>query len=323
MKRLKTIILFILTIQISLCAQIDPKVKSIVKGYPKSFNKYEKLAERINADFTSESDKAAAIYNWMALHITYDVQSLFSKSKTYSYSYSSEAERLKKETQYKNKIALSTLKKRKAVCEGYSMLYKKLCDLTGVECVVINGTAKTTTADIGKKPSQSDHAWNAIKLNKQWHLVDVTWGAGQVDYNSKKFKANYREVYFMTPPNLFFLNHYPEDTKWLLVNKSEKDFTNLPLFYPDYLTSPLDILTPKQGVITKASKGKIYFKLKNYTSSAQLSFAFHNDKHSTILKGETKNNLTSFEIPTHKRKRVYLTIYRNNKAIVTYRLKMN
>lgn len=53
---------------------------------------------------------------------------------------------------------------KKAVCNGYAEGMKLLCDLSGVTCKMISGTAD------GEK-----HAWNLIKLDKEWYHADLTW----------------------------------------------------------------------------------------------------------------------------------------------------
>ena len=52
----------------------------------------------------------------------------------------------------------------KAVCEGYSKLFQYLCYCYGVNCTTVSGTAK-----------EGDHMWNAVKLNGNWTMIDVTW----------------------------------------------------------------------------------------------------------------------------------------------------
>ena len=51
-----------------------------------------------------------------------------------------------------------------AVCEGYAELFQYLC-----YCVNINATPVYGTAyNVG-------HMWNAVLLDSEWYMVDVTW----------------------------------------------------------------------------------------------------------------------------------------------------
>lgn len=54
-----------------------------------------------------------------------------------------------------------------AVCEGYSKAMKLLCDLSALECVVVNGKSKSGGALEG-------HAWNIVKIDGEYCHLDVT-----------------------------------------------------------------------------------------------------------------------------------------------------
>lgn len=48
----------------------------------------------------------------------------------------------------------------KGVCEAYAGLFKRMCELCGIECEIV---------------SNADHAWNRAKVNGEWKYFDVTW----------------------------------------------------------------------------------------------------------------------------------------------------
>ncbi|MDR2536000.1 MAG: hypothetical protein LBD29_08230, partial [Treponema sp.] len=75
---------------------------------------------------------------------------------------------------------VSVLKKKQAVCSGYTNLYNQMCGLANIESMGINGYSKGPgyTGKIGK---DIDHAWNGVKINGRWYLVDVTWDAGPME----------------------------------------------------------------------------------------------------------------------------------------------
>ena len=54
-----------------------------------------------------------------------------------------------------------------AVCEGYSKAMKLLCDLSGLECMIISGKMKTGSASEG-------HAWNLVRIDGEYYHLDVT-----------------------------------------------------------------------------------------------------------------------------------------------------
>ncbi|PWJ38651.1 transglutaminase domain-containing protein [Sediminitomix flava] len=319
MKKLLLFVL-ILNLDLSVNAQISDKVKVIVKNYPSRFTKPEKIASKINKDFKEEVDKVGAIYFWIANNIAYDVETLYSKKnkKGVYFTYRTKEELKRKEQKYNEKLVRSVLKKKVAICDGYSRIFKSLCDLTDIECVIISGSSKTVKGDIGIYPKVEDHAWNAVKINNEWKLIDSTWGAGYV--NSELFIKEYDESYFFTDPEFFFYKHYPSDAKWLLISKTKEDFANLPLYYSEYLNSDFKIESPQIGVIDSSEGDKVIFYLNSETSR-KLTYAFNNDKYSTRIEIKKDKGKPYFEIPKGGRKRGYLTIYCNNKAIAVYKLK--
>ncbi|WP_282036360.1 transglutaminase domain-containing protein [Saccharicrinis aurantiacus] len=314
--------LIALFISLSLSAQINESIKQTVINYPKSISNYEKLSKRINSDYKTDREKASAIYVWITHNIAYDVPAANANIKPKSYSYRTQEEKLEIEGKYNHKIITKLFKKNKAICDGYSRLFKTLCDLSDIECVIISGTSKTTTHDIGKLPKRSDHAWNAIKLDGKWELIDSTWGAGSVNAQTNKFTQDYDETYFCTAPELFFLKHFPDDEQWLLVKRNEKDFANLPLYYSSAINSNIQIIKPNNGVIEKVKGDAIQFTINCDTEISKLSYAFSKDKYSTKLKTKYNKGKTSFSIPIKNIKRGYLTLYHNNKAIVAYKINL-
>ena len=71
---------------------------------------------------------------------------------------------------------------------------------------------------VNKISGKSDHAWNAVKINGEWKLIDTTWAAGYID-DKKNFKVKTSDYYFFTPADQFVLAHFPLDNKWQLLEK--------------------------------------------------------------------------------------------------------
>lgn len=309
-----------LFICLTISGHIDEDVKQKVGLYPTSFSSYEKLAKRINKDFSTSKGRASAIYVWIAYNISYDVKAANSNNRTRSYSYRTLEEKEKIEQDYNDDIVNTTLRKQKAVCDGYSRLFKKLCDLCDVECEVISGTSKTNINDIGKLPNDSDHAWNAVKIGNNWGLVDVTWGAGFVKTGTNRFTKRFNDVYFLTHPELFFLNHFPDDQDHLLIKRSKKDFAKLPLYYTGYIDSGFILISPQNGIITKAKNNNIHFEIDAQGQLPFIVYTFSNSKSSKVVAAEMIDGNLHFDIPLDKRKRGYLTLFYKNTGFITYKL---
>lgn len=71
-------------------------------------------------------------------------------------------------------------------CEGYAKCMQYLCDLAGIESVVIVGTNE----------SGDTHAWNCVKVDGDWYNIDATWD-DPILTNVDKTNIRYR--YFLVP----------------------------------------------------------------------------------------------------------------------------
>lgn len=64
------------------------------------------------------------------------------------------------DTSYSNYTAYKALTEKKAVCQGYALLFYKMATEAGVPCrIVVSDT----------------HAWNIVKMGNKWYHVDTTW----------------------------------------------------------------------------------------------------------------------------------------------------
>jgi hypothetical protein len=296
-------------------AQDFTKVDARVKNYPATFADADKFAAKIKADFTREDEKARAIFTWIALNISYDASPAAKGRKPIHFSYKTAAERKAAIIRIENDLANTTLKLKKGVCHGYAMLYTVVAKKAGLETEVVYGAAKSVPADIGKAPAKGNHAWNAVKVNGQWKLLDVTWSAGGMSGN-RKFNLSYDDKYFFTQPDAFFLNHFPDDKKWLLTNKTAADFTALPLYY----ILGYEFIAPVAGTIKKPAAGVIPLKIKGVKASDEIVYQFTSSAFSSRATPKFANGLAEFNVPVGKDAKGNLTIFVNKLAIAAYKI---
>lgn len=125
-----------------------------------------------------------------------------------------------------DKVWIKCLRTRKGVCDGYARLFKKLCKLANIECKFIHGHSKHPDSSRefyrnvknNKKIDFNAHAWNAVKVNDKWKLIEVCWDAGSSNKNDK-WEAKYSTNYFLSDELIFLTTHIPEDSKWQLLEK--------------------------------------------------------------------------------------------------------
>lgn len=227
---MKSILVFFaaLFFAISAAAQTNfAKADSIALNYKGKYTDLADLAKQLTAPFTTEAEKARVLFVWVADNIRYDVEKFENPPRTQvSAKTREELERKKKEAQEAE--LRSSFKSKKGVCEDYSSIYKAMCEAVGLACEVIRGDAREFY-----KPYQAahnnPHAWNAVKIDGQWQLLDATWAAGYV--RNRKFTRRLELGHFMTPPLWFVQRHLPDDLKWELLDQpiDSKRFPTLPL----------------------------------------------------------------------------------------------
>lgn len=61
------------------------------------------------------------------------------------------------------------LVEKRCVCEGYTRAFKYLADAAGITSIMMQGTGTNSQGKTEK------HAWNAVKINGIWYLLDATW----------------------------------------------------------------------------------------------------------------------------------------------------
>ena len=320
---MKRIYLVLLTVFISFMANAQDyaKVDNIVKAYPKSFASIDKLSNKINADFKGDAEKARAIFTWIATNVKYDMEAYSKGEAPIAYSFRTQEEKLAKQRKFKDDLALKTLKSKKAVCQGYAQLFESLAERVGLEAVVIPGTSKSLLTHIGRQPGASDHAWNAVKINGKWQLLDVTWGAGTVTGNPLAFAFRFNDGYFLTDPEVFVLNHYPDDEKWLMTEATKEDFADYPLYYGNYVLGGYEFDTPFSGTIVNNKPVLLPFSVKNLKPGDKLAYAFSKNKIFKEIKPSDKNGIAKFDVPLDPNTAGYLTIYINQRSVASYRIK--
>lgn len=125
----------------------------------------------------------------------------------------------------------------------------------GLHCVVIKGFSKSAGYQPGFRfdDNRFRNTWNAVFLDGSWRFVQCNWGARHLVYvpidnfadgvsrnakeNSKtqvqrdgNLRYEYDDHYFMTDPEEFIYEFFPQDAEWQLLPRpiSLKQFENFP-----------------------------------------------------------------------------------------------
>jgi len=215
------------------------------------------LAKKLTGSYTTDLEKVRAIFSWITGNIDYQVKPRYNRPGKSSTKYlvedpSDTASILKP---LNERVADLVIRRKEAFCDGYAKLFKTLCDFSGIKAEIIIGYARTGEGmDKAGRRFRSNHSWNAVFIDSTWHLLDVTWASGFLTYRDNEFMRRYNNRYFLTPPQDFIDDHYPEDLRWTLLPQPPaiREFSYSPFKQIGFVHSNITSYSPEKGVIDAA-----------------------------------------------------------------------
>ncbi|NAY93453.1 hypothetical protein GTQ34_16195 [Muricauda sp. JGD-17] len=161
------------------------------------------LSEYAKSHFSDDYDKAKFFYHWINQNIEYEYEVL-ERHKNGIYT---------EEDNLYNTTPTIIFNRKKAVCQGYSELYKWFMESLDIETVIIDGYVRHFTNPYVEPESDAgfSHAWNAVKIGGEWLVVDTTW--------ANQFVSNVPDYYFDIRPEKAIITHFPNDSDWQLLDK--------------------------------------------------------------------------------------------------------
>ncbi len=207
---------------ISFVKKWDSEPDKIIVNLPKSFSK--KLAKDpvgslpVLVQYLKDAAKGDQVllvklfHDWITYNIAYDVKAFFSGK-------------------YPSQKYEDVIKTRISVCSGNANLFQKMCELASIECETVGGYSRGYGFEVFDKEDVSKsvkHVWNAVKIENNWYLMDVTWDAGYI--KGKKFVKEYSTAYLFPDPSKMIHTHLPKNKRWQLLRNplSDEEFRNLP-----------------------------------------------------------------------------------------------
>ena len=134
-------------------ALVDQRVKDVpddisynITYYPNQEHLTD-LVEYLTEKVSSTQDKSRVIHDWIAVNIFYDYG---------HYDASGSAP----------DSPWEVLRRRQAVCRGYTSLFYQMAQIAGLRVAKVNGAAA------------NNHTWNAVDDGGVWQHIDVTFDAG-------------------------------------------------------------------------------------------------------------------------------------------------
>lgn len=295
---------------------IDSKVESISSGNT------DTLAKKLAALGNTEKEKVRAIFRWITQNIDYNVRPIGRGKKTPALFYEEPDDSSASLPPLNERVARKVLYKGVALCEGYSRLFKTLCDHAGIKSEIIYGYARTNTS----RRFGVNHAWNVVYIDSAWHLLDVTWASGVVSF-ANEYVRQYNNFYFLTPPEEFIRDHYPEDLQWTLLGNPPvyREYSQSPFRYSGYLKAGISNHFPAKGVIDAAVGEPIYIELRskrevrNYFVSASPILDTTNV---ITLQGDNGGETLSFKYDVTPATGEWLYVFCNDELAMRYKLNL-
>ena len=204
--------------------QLHPAIQSIPESAETDI---ESLANYIESEEDDPHRQMKAIYDWVADNIRYDAKALAAG-------------------RYPPQDAPTVFEKRIGVCAGYANLVEAIGEKLGFKVVYVSGVSRDQQGDV----SGDGHAWNAVRIEGDWYLLDATWGAGHVD--GTEFEKEYDSTYLFTPPEILGLTHFPDNSSWQLRSDpiTRGAFMRQPMLKPSFHSRGLELVQPTRSQVS-------------------------------------------------------------------------
>lgn len=141
------------------------------------YNKAKQVLREIISDEMTEFEKVLSIFDYICYNTVYDDEiTVLPEDSDPSF------------ISYTSFFLEGVFNDGLAVCDGFSKAFSLLCNMEGINAYRITGSV-----------SGGLHAWNKVKVNGNWYVVDITWtvtetqeadfvdGGEAVNFNSKEF----------------------------------------------------------------------------------------------------------------------------------------
>ncbi|MBO6938491.1 MAG: hypothetical protein JJ863_26225 [Deltaproteobacteria bacterium] len=192
---------------------------------PNAEGDWRSVAQWLGEHTRTELARAKVIHDYVAVRTAYDVPALA-------------------DLMHSDQSADAVYRDRKGVCAGYANLFAAMAQEAGLEARVVVGDVRK-----GGEIAGDGHAWNAVRIDGEWYLVDPTWDAGYV--GDETFTARYGTDYLFTPPAIFGRDHLPDDPAWQLRDEplGRGEFARQPMLRPGFDRHGFELLAPDRAQV--------------------------------------------------------------------------
>ena len=217
------------------------------------------------------------------------------------------------------------LNERMTTSKGYAEFFKAMCDVSGIECMVVQGLLRTDPEKIGKLENNNRHYWNVVKINNVYYLVDATLGAGTTDSHKRRFTKALTDAWWLPNRELFAMSHFPDKKQWQLLEKpvTKSEFVQAPIVDPQAFL--LGVIPPAgaKGMLRGREDTTIVmnYRLQRPDDVRKVSMSV-DDGNQVVVEYFPGGNGMSVIIPYTKAGKQLYSLYVNDKKVLTYNVQV-
>src|SRR4030095_14906775 len=221
------------------------------------------LSQQLTAECSTDLQKVRAIFRWIADNIAYRTNEPINRKKRSRIKDEEETDDTSLLKPLDERVAETVLANKVAVCDGYARLFKTLCRYAGLQAEVITGYGKTEPYKVHQR-FRNNHSWNAVMIDSVWQLLDVTWASGYISWQGDRFIRQLDEQYFLSPPEVFIREHYPDDLRWTLVENPPlmAEFRVSPFKQKSFIKYNIVSYKPTSGIIEASLNDTVQIHLE-------------------------------------------------------------
>lgn len=270
MKKSLLLLLAFVVYNISFAQISIPKYKYVdddvqkLGSFPK--NNVAEIADAITRKFSSNEEKARAIFYWIANNIAIDPKAV-------------------KNQDQKFKLPEKVIELRKATSLGFSLLVQEMCSYAKIRCLSVDGYVKNFATEINEKADEKNYSWNVVQLGQSpetWYYIDACHASGFIDKKFTTFTKQFTSQYFFAEKKLFNLVYFPDNMAWQLGGgiNNVKQFYALPIFGNYAIALEMTKPSPFTGLIkTTIAKPVLFsFSINNDNTINKISILIGDEK---------------------------------------------
>ena len=285
----------------------------------------EELALKLTADCKTDLEKTRAIFRWITENISYRTPGKRVRNPVIA-----EKEDTGALKPLDERVAETVLQTRLALCDGYARTFKTLCSFAGIRSELVFGYARTEPLKRIQR-FRSNHTWNAVYIDSNWHLLDVTWASGYIENGTDRFVRYFDEQYFLSKPEEFIREHYPDDLAWTLMPEPPlmPEFKHSPFRQRAFVKYKIAQFSPASGLIDAKVGDTLRFQLlsqdrkadENISADPFLDQSLYSSFKTALVKPlSSKGNLVEYNYIVISPSVQWLYLLYNDDVILRYRV---